>query len=311
MAKLAVDTFIKVMEVWVPSADGRRLEIESASYQDLEGFETASHDLYFAKGEGLPGLVWQAKRPIVLEDFSGPIFVRKQAAEAAGLAAGIGIPIFDQDILTAVVVLLCGDPASCAGALEVWSRDVTLQELCLSSGYYGSLKNLRYISHRIRFGKGVGLPGQVWQKKLPVMMDKLAHTKSFIRAHTARAEVLTTGLGIPVISHGRLDHVVVLLSALDTPLARVFEIWKPQDGHLVLAAGAYGEYEDVACLLTHKTLGEGDGFVAQAWKDRKPIIVTGNAWQHGTQKAFDGLKTGIAIPVGDGDEVRAVVVLFM
>ena len=313
MIHLAVETFIRVIEIWVPRTDGRRLEIESASYQNIKGFQEASHGMRFAKGEGLPGMVWQAKRPIVLEDFSGPIFLRKQAAEGAGLAAGIGIPVFDQDVLQAVVVLLCGDPSSSAGALEVWSRDVQHQELRLSSGYYGSLKNLRYISNRIRFEKGVGLPGQVWASGLPVMMDNLAHTKAFIRANTARAEVLKTGLGIPVMTQNRVDHVVLMLSALDTPLARVFEIWKPNGSRLVLEAGSYGAYENLAQLYNHKQ-PTSKGLVDDVWKKRKPVLMTRDDAMHWAQAHVpqdERFQTGLGVPIMDEKGIRAVVVLLM
>ena len=313
MTNLAVETFIRVIEIWVPSADGRRLEIETGSYSRLTGFQDTSQGMYFAKGEGLPGMVWQAKRPIVLEDFSGPIFLRKQAAKRAGLAAGIGIPVFDQDRLQAVVVLLCGDPASSAGALEVWSRDVQSHELCLSSGYYGSLKNLRYISNRIRFGKGIGLPGQVWASGLPVMMDDLANTKTFLRANTARAEVLKMGLGIPVFTQNRVDHVVLMLSALDMPLARMFEIWKPQGGRLVLEASSYGEFESLAQVGVHQQ-ATSEGLVQDVWTKRKPMMKMGKHFMHWSQVYLsqdEACQMGLGFPIIDHNEVRAVVVLLM
>lgn len=45
----------------------------------------------------------------MLKQFDGSGFRRTQAATAEGLTCGIALPIFAGDLLTAVLVLFCGD----------------------------------------------------------------------------------------------------------------------------------------------------------------------------------------------------------
>jgi hypothetical protein len=50
--------------------------------------------------------VFEAARPIVFGNIQVGPFVRHQAAEAAGLEIGVGIPVHDGERLRAVVLLL-------------------------------------------------------------------------------------------------------------------------------------------------------------------------------------------------------------
>ncbi|WP_409332702.1 SpoIIE family protein phosphatase [Trujillonella humicola] len=60
----------------------------------------------FARGTGLPGLVWRDRQPVVIEDlWQDPRFLRSAAARADGVRTGVAFPVFRGDTLLAVCEL--------------------------------------------------------------------------------------------------------------------------------------------------------------------------------------------------------------
>jgi PAS domain S-box-containing protein len=60
----------------------------------------------FARGEGLPGLVWQRRQPVVIEDlWSDPRFLRPGVARADDLRTGVAFPVLSGDTLLGVCEL--------------------------------------------------------------------------------------------------------------------------------------------------------------------------------------------------------------
>ncbi|MGI3167909.1 GAF domain-containing protein [Pseudooceanicola sp. C21-150M6] len=232
-------TFIEVSEVWVPE-DGR-LVLAEGNYAGLDAFEEASRRTSFGMGEGLPGKAWAEARPVVLKSFDGSYFKRIEAAAEAGLTSAVAIPVFDEDELKAVLVVLCADDDSRTGAIEVWAGKDDL--LMLEDGYYGAAKHFEWVSQHTHFPRGQGLPGGVWAAETPILMRDLGSGYRFIRAESAGKAGLTTGLGLPVPVPGVAPYVVTLLSARGTPIARRFEIWDARaakvgkSGDAVLADG--------------------------------------------------------------------------
>ena len=114
------NTFIRVIEYWVPSEDGSLLEFGGGLFGTAKRFAAISRSLCFGRGEGLPGQVWDSGWPIVLKELDGNYFRRADAARAEGLTCCIAMPIFTLDKLSAVVVIFCGDDEAHAGAIELW-----------------------------------------------------------------------------------------------------------------------------------------------------------------------------------------------
>ena len=69
-------TFIRVVEVWVPDADGTLLEFGGGLYGNTRGFGAVSRRMCFGRGEGLPGQAWDQGRPIMLKQLDGSYFRR-------------------------------------------------------------------------------------------------------------------------------------------------------------------------------------------------------------------------------------------
>ena len=103
-------TFIRVVELWVPDRTRTRLEYGGGlCSNEYSEFRALSEDTLFAYNEGLPGKAWASGHPIILTEFSGTYFKRKDEAKEAGLTCGVALPVFAGEFLMAVMVLFCGD----------------------------------------------------------------------------------------------------------------------------------------------------------------------------------------------------------
>lgn len=224
-----MQTFIRAVEYWVPSADRSTLAHGGGWYGAAPAFGALSPKLCFGPGEGLPGQAWAQGHPIVLRQFEGSYFKRTEAAHAAGLTCAIAIPLLAGDYLMAVVVMFCGDDAAHAGAIELWRNDPALSpDMTLADAYYGTTAEaFEYIARHVSFRRGTGLPGIVWDTGMPMFIDDLGRGQRFLRAASATKVGINRGLAIPCAQTGPDTWVLAFLSALGTPLARRIEVWLP------------------------------------------------------------------------------------
>jgi len=296
--KPQIDTFIQVAEVWVPQ-DGK-LIYASGDYNGLDGFEETSRQTSFAKGEGLPGKAWAEARPVVLKGFNRSYFKRTEAAKEAGLTAAVAVPVFDGEILKAVLVVLCSDDAVRIGAVEVWTDD-TSGMLKLAEGYFGAAKEFEFVSQHTHFPRGQGLPGSVWAAGVPILMRDLGAGYKFIRASAAGKAGLTTGFGLPVPVPGETPYILTLLSALGTPIARRFEIWDARTarmgktGKAMLAdglcerKGALWRDEGDGTYSDAPTVSPWNGVVGQVLGSGLPVVARAQAGLPADYTTFIGL----------------------
>jgi len=311
----APDTFIRAAEVWVPK-DGRLLH-SGGDYAHSPAFAEASVAESFAKGEGLPGKVWERERPIVLKRFDGSIFKRAEAAARTGLTSAVAIPVFAEDALKAVLVLFCSSDADRMGAIEVWEHRE--ERLILADGYYGSATEFEAASQAISFGHGQGLPGGVWAANTPVLKRDIARAGSFLRSEQAASVGLKTGLGLPVPTPGEHvgEHVFVLtlLSAPNTPIAHRFEIWDARPE--CVGATRQAQLVDGLCkyegALWSQRNPPVDPLMASAWKGPVgQVLGTGLPY---VQREGTGLPAGytsmFALPIYHGADLAHVVACYL
>lgn len=304
--------FVQAVEVWVP--DGNLLERHSGAYGALSMFADASADLVLEKGQGLPGAAYKSMRPEVWHDLAAR-FVRAQSARLAGLSAAAALPWFRGNSLTAVVVFLCGNRSETGGCIEVWepNEQKLLQHM---DGYYGRLATFEDVSRVMRFPLGQGLPGIVWERGLPHIMANLAESTSFMRASAARESGVSSGLGVPLFCGGRVQHVVTLLSAVSTPLARAFEVWLPDaEGLLQLRQSYYAagltELEQSVQARQFSVFADVAGHVsATGLPCALPCSERTTRFMRAALADSLGLSFCVGLPVHDGDRLRAVVTMF-
>lgn len=288
--------------------------LSSGSYGELTAYERASRSLRYPEGRGLPGRVWARHGPALfspIADDETP--ARSRAAADAGLAATLGIPVFDGDMLRGVVLLHCSGHES-GGAAEVWQLDSAAAALGLEAGHYGKLQDFQRLSALMKFPDGVGLPGVVWHSRRPAIFPTLEDSCTFLRAAAAQSCGLTAALGLPVFVGDRLQSVVVLISRRETPLARVFEVWQPNaaGNGLQLAAAAHEQAEAVSQVSRNLLILPGQGLVGRAFTERAPIVLDRLSERDGVRADAvrrSELSVGLGIPIIENGAVRAVVVM--
>lgn len=302
-------TFIKVIEIWTPDSKRKHLNLADSYYGEHANFNQQRKNISFSYNEGLPGTAWANSSPIVITDLEHSCFVRADAAKASGITCAIALPLFAGQFLLSVIVLLCGDEDDLAGAIEVWGKNTERRgELHLVDGYYGSLEKFEWISRRISFKKGIGLPGTIWDYHIPQIVSDLSSSASFLRASNAQAEGITTAFGIPFIFNEQREFVLTLLSARGTPIARRFEIWLPDRDHQFLTL--YSGHSEIADdAFAYREIHKGEGLIGQTWLTGCPAISHNPANDHLIAKdaASSDLKASVTIPVIEDGALTAVV----
>ena len=113
------DTRVGALEVW-EERDGA-LRLRDGYYGAATDFETSSQTAAFAVGQGLPGGVWAAKRPILMRDLgAGHGFLRAESAVRAGLKRGLGLPVPVPGGGLYVVTVLSAPSTPIARRFEIW-----------------------------------------------------------------------------------------------------------------------------------------------------------------------------------------------
>lgn len=308
MSTPKIEPFVQVVEVWTP--DGKCLRHRSGAYGRHTGFAEASEHLTFVSGQGLPGVAWAERRPVVWDKLDER-FLRRSLAESAGLDAGVAFPVFRGDEVTAVVSLLCGSREHTGGCIEIWQPN-DLRELALTGSFYGQLAAFGELSALIRFQKGRGLPGITWERGLPHIIPDLRSSSSFIRAAAARTSGVTAGLGIPLYRGSDVAEVLLLLSAQATPLARAFEVWRV-DAQRGLSLDEFYYASELSVHTDGKkppSSPPGEGLAIRVRETGLPFASRApHTLQpvHGGAPARASFQLGLGIPIHDGDRIRAIV----
>lgn len=311
-----MQSFIRVIEVWTPSASAEHLEFNNGIYESLEGFGEMSKQETFSCGEGLPGKAWEQACPVVLKSFDEITFQRTKAAHEVGLTSGVAIPVFSGEELKAVLVFLCGDAKQPSGAIEVWQDD-GLSGMALVDGYYGELEKFEWLSKRIKFQRGKGLPGLVWDTAEPLIAD-MANSTSFLRAKAAEDFGITTSIAIPVNSNQNIDDigsVVTFLSSKSTPIAKRFEIWKMDESKecLLFDSGVEQDKQTVEGANPDRCIKKDEGVIGKTWKDGIPNVTSDLSNDPAASSVFGASKkytSILTIPIFYQDDLRSVVALY-
>lgn len=311
-------SLMPVCEIWTPRSDGAVLELKQGSYGGYESFQQASRGTVFAPGQGLPGNVWKSGLPVVWSALDAPDgFFRARAAAESGLSAGLGFPIMDGDEVKAVMVFLYVQGREPTGVMEVWAPDKAQAMLTWQSGFYGALHDIKEESMKATFARGQGLPGTVWESKIPQLFPDLWQFSGFVREEAAAITGLTMGLGLPVLHANEVRAVAVLLSSDFLPFAKIFEIWVPNasGSALVRHAGYYGRLSvfdrDAEASLS---FAPGEGLPGRVWATKMPALLeplddASSGFARYRAAAEADLSVGIGLPILQAGQVRAVVVL--
>lgn len=303
-------SFVQAVEIWVP--DGDVLRHHSGAYGPHLDLARQSAQSTFRRGQGLPGSAWSKGVPVVWPALKHQ-FLRFQPVRDVALHAGVAVPLYRDQTLVAVLVLLLGDPARSGGAVEMWEPKAGL--LGHVGAYYGCLEPaFSRVSQRLTFPKGRGLPGMTWMRGSPYLLEDLRHKDYFVRAILAQEYHVDSGIGIPFYRGREVAHVMTLLSRNATPFARAFEVWSPDgEGKLRLQQAVYGAgLEAFAAISRKHTFVPGEGLPGRAYESALPVVFgsirVGPFVRHQAAEEA-GLNVGVALPIHDGESVRSVFVM--
>lgn len=138
-----IDAWRGALELWRPYVNGT-LRLTGFFYGAEQSFALVSQQKTFGVLEGLPGLTFDALEPVIFETLSRTRgFLRAEAAAAAGLGAGLGVPVMGDRAATCAVLLLSSAASPLANGFEVW---------------HGDPKSVR-LDSSVTLGSGAEVPG--------------------------------------------------------------------------------------------------------------------------------------------------------
>ena len=198
---------------------------------------------------------------------------------------------------------------------ELWIPNQDGTALQLVNASYTGYESFKEISRDITFASGEGLPGRVWSTGLPEVMTALDTPASFVRARAAEEAGLSAGLGLPIVQNGAVTAVLTFLYSQGPEPSGIMEVWEPNQERtsLVWRSGFYGRLDDVKEASKSTEFAFDQGLPGQVWKSKLPMLIPSlwptSDFARDEVAAVVGLTTGLAIPVVDGDSVRAVATL--
>ena len=288
-----------------------------ALYGEYDELKRVSEGRIFAYNEGLPGIAWASAAPQIITDLENSYFLRKEATKRAGLKAGIAIPIFAGEFLTAVVIMFCRDKDingdHLTGAIELWSNpDKQSNTLKLQDAFYVShLSKLKNSSLDMKFGKGSGLPGSAWDYRIPMVVENMLDSSLFHRASTASIEGITSAIGLPFSYFNGKEYVVTFLSANKTPIASRFEIWVPnrEREYLFFHAGSCEKEEELRTIHKRARVHRDEGLLGKVWLSGIPAIskdlINDKLVVKGSKR---GLSGGLVLPIIEDAFLKSLMV---
>ena len=312
---LVAQSLVRAIEVWKPNSGNTSLTVSSGIYGDLAEFKAARIGYQVKVGEGIPGRVLQNRSAMVVPNLFDETTIRSEAEQQAELTSGVGLPCVVGGKVVAVVVFLCAEAFDAEIAFEVWSRN-NRRELGLTGSHFANLERFGRISQFIKFPLGAGLPGQVWESRFPKIIEGLETSPDFMRATGGREDGLSVGVGLPVMrGEHDLDSTFVILSSKRTPVAKVFEIWEPNEAgeKMCLHRGAYGDLVAFGKLSSSMSFCPGECLVGKSMAELRPFAteqLDKNEWMRGEAAISAGLRSAVYIPIVAGKQLRAVFTMF-
>ncbi|MEN3791387.1 GAF domain-containing protein [Fulvimarina sp. MAC3] len=90
------------------------------------------------------------------------------------------------------------------------------------------------------------------------------------------------------------------------------EIWVPKDGELVWSSGDYGALSDFAAVSEKQSFAKGVGLPGKAWAEARPVVLKsfdGSYFKRAEAAREAGLTSAVAVPIFNGKELKAIVVV--
>lgn len=267
---------VKGIEVWCPSDDETQLVLTQSCYRDAFAFREATKGVTFRRGEGLPGKVWETHAPGFLKELITSEFVRSSAAGAAGMTTAVGFPVFCQERLQSVVLILLDSRHQMKAAFESWRIDPDSSCLRLSGGTFINCEKLRRLSGFISLPIGEGLPGYAAQQARPYIGARFADDGHSVRGIALGAEQLISGVALPLTDSGAsTSDVFLMFNSEITPMFSLLQVWKPSgDENRIQLISEYTDgIPSLNSQMSSVSQAPDASIAGRCLQTRKPVVV--------------------------------------
>lgn len=164
---LGINNDFGAAEIWKRD-DRDELTITAGHYSGLPSFQFITQYTRFPKGAGVPGAVWQSRRPLVtqnLEQNSG--FIRSFGNDPAKVSAAIGLPIgTSAGFAASVLVFLQADCFALSRRTELLS--------CSIEPATDSSEETIHVTSNVVVGTAEEQSGTEWHRDLAVSIHQSA-----------------------------------------------------------------------------------------------------------------------------------------
>lgn len=301
---------LKGIEIWKPESDSQALVLEQGAYRDAAGFKQVSAGISFCRGEGLPGRIWQQQTPMFMRELIKTEFLRAAEASIAGMTTALGFPIFCNEEVQSVVVLLLETKRDSKATFESWRVDPDSQQLRLIGGTYINCEGLRRLSEFIHLPIGEGIAGVTAANARPYVSCHPSEDRNAVRGLAIEAQDLSTVIGIPLTDSGAIiSDVFLCMNSRSEPVFNFIQIWKPNHNTLQLTTEVFKGVPSLNAQ-TSRILCQSNSLVINCMNDRR-TVVTEETVQSSIPRttAVPTLSMAIAIPTFVAGEVVSVLVL--
>lgn len=160
--------------------------------------------------------------------------------------------------------------------VEVWLPDNRRTHLEYGGGLYGSATSFGAASRRLLFGRGEGLPGQAWERGMPVVLTQFEGSY-FRRTAAAKEAGLTSGIAVPVFAGEFLTSVLVFFCGEDEAHAGAIELWHAAPSaspDMKMVDAYYGTTAEVFEFISRSTtFRKGIGLPGMVWESGAPVFI--------------------------------------
>jgi hypothetical protein len=186
---------------------------------------------------------------------------------------------------------------------EIWVPDADASLLEFGAGLYGNAPAFGAVSRSMCFGRGEGLPGQVWEEARPIILKDL-QGGHFQRAGAAKAAGLKCALAFPVYHGDVLRAVVVLFCGDVDGHSGAIEVWRNDprvSTDLKLLDGLYGGQDAAFEAASRETfLPRGSGLPGLAWQRQASAFIDSlpdsPKFVRAGEAQTTGIRQGLAFP---------------
>lgn len=201
---------VGTIELWHNDAQvSTGLKLDEGYFGKLESFELISRSTEFRRGFGLPGLVWQAGKPVVMADLGhSHRFVRREDALRVGINKGLGIPFSDVQNHTYVLAFLSALGTPIARRFEIW-EPTEGGGLRYVSGDCDRNPDFASAYDGVILPPGAGPIGTTQLSGLPWVGESLANDFTPV-GESARKAGLDAMVTLPAIENGHLRAIVAM-----------------------------------------------------------------------------------------------------